>query len=277
MFRTLNMVLGCDEPLDRLHRAIALSQLLEAHLGVTIVARAPIPPTSSYAHAAADLWAGETRSGQQAAIGRAEEVEQTLAAAGVSGDVDPHCVVPMMVDDLVAQRARYADITLIDPDAPGWEAEQRAALDGALFHSGRPVLLRPDPKTPFAHAERVVLAWNATTEVNRAVAAAIGILQGAAEVHAVLVDPVPAEDGHGPEPGHGIASYLARHDIKVSVDPVPSGGRRVAEVLSARAREIGADLIVMGGYGHARLRERIFGGVTQEIIEGATVQTLMAH
>jgi nucleotide-binding universal stress UspA family protein len=96
-------------------------------------------------------------------------------------------------------------------------------------------------------------------------------------VRLVLVDPVTDEIDHGEEPGADIATYLARNGVTVSVDCVPSGGNSVAHVMRRHAVDMGADLMVMGAYGHSRLRERIFGGVTHSMLKDAAIPILMAH
>ena len=92
-------------------------------------------------------------------------------------------------------------------------------------------------------------------------------MKAAREVHAVLIDPVPSFEGHGPEPGADLAAYLARHGIKAVVHRLPREGKETGEMLRRTASDLGADLIVMGGFGHSRLRERIFGGTTTSMIE----------
>lgn len=103
------------------------------------------------------------------------------------------------------------------------------------------------------------------------------MLVNADEVRLVLVDPVESESGHGSEPGADAAAFLARHGAKVAVDRLPSQGHSVAEILGRHAMDCAIDLMVMGGYGHSRMRERIFGGVTKSILEEPPVPVLMAR
>ncbi|MEO0999192.1 MAG: universal stress protein [Pseudomonadota bacterium] len=277
MFRTLSIAVGAGEAPDRLDEAIRLAQALDAHLAVTVISRAPAPRLASYATVAAEIWAAEARAGLQAAKERAAEIERMMAEAGIEGDVDPVSAEPAVVDNVMAERARYADITLVTPGAEGWEDVQAQALSGALFASGRPVLLRPVADPPFAVAPRVLVAWDASVEASRAVGDALPILAGADIVHVLLVDPVPSEGGHGPEPGADLGAYLARHDVPVVIDREPSEGRPIAEVINRRATDFEVDLIVMGGYGHMRLAQRIFGGVTEDMLRESAVQVLISR
>jgi nucleotide-binding universal stress UspA family protein len=180
-------------------------------------------------------------------------------------------------DEVVGRRARYADVTLLGPDLMKDERLAPKAVDGVLFSSGRPLLVAPAGTRPTLAPRRVLVAWDAGIEAGRALHHALGLLTGAEAVHLTLVDPVASEEGHGAEPGADAAAYLARHGAKVTVDRLPSGGRPIAAVLRQHATDVAADLIVMGAWGHSRLRERIFGGTTKSMLDEAAVPLLLAH
>jgi nucleotide-binding universal stress UspA family protein len=150
-------------------------------------------------------------------------------------------------------------------------------LEGALFSSGKPMLLVPEGSKPTLKPKRVMVAWDSSLEASRAVRESIDLLAGADEVRVVLVDPIETERGHGAEPGADIATYLARHGAKVAVDRLPSQGQGIGSVLRQHATDVEAELLVMGGYGHSRLRERIFGGVTRSMLEAPALPTIMAR
>jgi nucleotide-binding universal stress UspA family protein len=133
-------------------------------------------------------------------------------------------------------------------------------IEGALFSSGKPVLLLPEGAAPSLSPERVMVAWDSRIEASRAVREALPILKGAQEVRLVLVDPEESEAAHGQEPGADAALYLARHDV-----------------LGRHAGDMGAQMIVMGAYGHSRLRQRILGGVTRSMIENPPLPIFMAR
>ncbi len=102
-------------------------------------------------------------------------------------------------------------------------------------------------------------------------------IEAAEAVHIAMVDPDTGDDAHGEEPGADLAAALARHDVPVTVDALPSAGQTVAGRLLSHAADCGASLIVMGGYGHWRLRESVFGGATRDMVRQTTVPLLMAH
>ena len=103
------------------------------------------------------------------------------------------------------------------------------------------------------------------------------ILVRAEKVHVVVVDPNATRHAMGEEPGADVATYLSRHGVNVIVETIASGGRDPALVLQRHATDVGADLIVMGAYGHSRLRERIFGGTTQTMLSHVDAPVLMAR
>ena len=178
---------------------------------------------------------------------------------------------------MVARRARYADLTLIGPELLGGETLKSKALEGALFFSGKPVLVVPAGAHVTLKPRTVLVAWDSRVEASRAVRESLDLLAAAEEVRLVLVDPEASESGHGAEPGADAAAYLARHGAKVTVDRLPRSGHTVAEVLRSHALDMSAELMVMGAYGHSRLRERIFGGVTRSMLDEPPLPILMAR
>lgn len=276
-FKTVLLAVGAGQDDTEIDRAAAICAAMGAHLSVLVLGIAPPPPASPYGVVSNDIWASEIRDGQAAAQERAEAVAARLDAAGISAGVDAQYIDRGTVATLAARAARYADLTLIPPAGPEGGALQAWVLNGALFESGRPVLLLPAGKVRFPQARRVMIAWDASVEASKAVRDAVEIMKASEAVDAVLIDPVPSFEGHGPEPGADLAAYLARHGIAVTVHRLPREGREEGEILNRTAIDLGSDLMVMGGFGHSRLRQRIFGGTTTSIIAGAPVPVLMAH
>ncbi len=125
--------------------------------------------------------------------------------------------------------------------------------------------------------ERVVIAWDAGRESARAVNDSLPILEQAKEVTVVAINARSSVDGHGPEPGADIALHLARHGCQVKVERLESHEIGIGDTLLSYLADRSADLVVMGAYGHARLRELVLGGVTQHMLEHMTVPALMSH
>ncbi|HMO09067.1 MAG TPA: universal stress protein [Paracoccaceae bacterium] len=180
--------------------------------------------------------------------------------------------------DLVALRARFADLVVLPrPYGPDLGPEDEATLEAALFEGKAPVLVLPEPlrdKTP--EGRRILLAWNQGAEAMSAARRALHFLRAAETVSITVVDP-PA---HGPErsdPGGLLCQMLVRHGVRAEVSVLARTLPRVSDVIARHARDMDADLIVMGAYGHSRLREAILGGATRNMLEQAEVPVFMAH
>ncbi len=178
--------------------------------------------------------------------------------------------------DVVPLHTRYADIVVIgqpnEADASGVEPDFAERL---LLSAGRPIVLVPYAGNFTDIGKRALVAWNASREAARAVTDSIPLLREAQGVHVVAFNPDAAALGE--VPGADIGLYLARHGIKVNVSQQTAGDVDVGNQLLSRAADLDADLIVMGGYGHSRLKELVLGGVTRTLLESMTAPVLMSH
>lgn len=179
--------------------------------------------------------------------------------------------------DLVGQRARFADLVVLARPygrAQGNEAE--AVVEAALFEGRAPVLVLPDTGLATASPKSVVIAWNQSREAMNAVRLALPFLQAAEMVDITVIDP----PGHGPErsdPGGPLCQMLVRHGVRAQISVLAKTLPRVSDVLARHVFDRNADLMVMGAYGHSRLREAILGGATRHVLEQSEVPVLMAH
>lgn len=176
----------------------------------------------------------------------------------------------------VALHARYADLVVInqtDPNAP----DATHFADAMLLSVGRPVLLVPYAGEIRKFAQNVLVCWNASREASRAVTDALPLLTRAANVTVLSVDGFATGSGHGESPGADIALYLARHGVKAEVSRTSAASVDVGNVILSRAFDMSADLIVMGAYGHSRVREIVLGGATRTLLQSMTVPVLMSH
>lgn len=146
-----------------------------------------------------------------------------------------------------------------------------------FFNSGRPFVMVPRNWSGGAFGDRVMIAWAPCKEASRAVADAMPFIAATESVNIAMIDPTTGEYAHGDEPGTDLAAMLGHHGVRVTVDPLPSASKTVVERLLNHATDCNANLIVMGGYGHWRLRETLFGGVTRDMIRQSTVPILFAH
>ena len=179
----------------------------------------------------------------------------------------------------LALSARYADLVIVgqhDPDAKVAEERMpRYFVEDTVLSAGRPVLVVPYIGRYAKVGSRVLVAWNASREAARAVKDALPLLKGASAVEVVAFNPETTAD-HGEEAGADIALYLARHGVEATAARQHAGIDAGAQILSY-VTDFGADLVVMGAYGHWRARELVLGGVTRTVLQSMTAPVLMAH
>ncbi|WP_428512940.1 universal stress protein [Roseovarius sp.] len=177
----------------------------------------------------------------------------------------------------VADRARFADLAVLPmPYGEGLGPELAPLTEAILFDGRIPAMVLPNAPDITLDPKRVVLAWNDGREALRAARDALPMLQRADRVHVVVVDP-PVHGPNRSDPGGLVSQFLARHGVTVEVDVLSKTLPRVADVLLRRAQDIDADAIVMGAYGHSRVREAVFGGASRHMLEHAPLPLFMAH
>ena len=181
------------------------------------------------------------------------------------------------VQDVAALNARYCDLVVAArPDGKTLSVRDDL-IEGALLGGGRPVLAAPPGWSEGAVGERIVLAWDASREASRAANDMTALAAPGAHVCVAMVDPQAGRMGHGEAPGQELAAHLARHGLQVELRAVDSLGRSAADALHQTALDFGADLLAMGGYRHARVRQALFGGATRTLLRTCTTPLLLSH
>ncbi|RWB26009.1 MAG: universal stress protein [Mesorhizobium sp.] len=275
-FKTILTVTGPDFGNNDINLTAELCEQVDAHLSVLVAAfAAPMPLVG--VEVVSEVWLQERERDMQRLEARTMAVSALLANSALSVDVSSEYSELVWGDEAIGRRARYADLTVIGPNVLADETLRDKTIEGVLFSSGKPLLLVPDGSSPTLKPKHVLVGWDSSIEASRVVRESLDILVGANDVHLTLIDPVEGEGHHGAEPGADAAAYLARHGAKVTVDRLPSFNRSDAEVLRQHAIDVSADLVVMGAYGHSRLRERIFGGVTKSMLDGPSLPVLVAR
>jgi len=174
--------------------------------------------------------------------------------------------------------ARYADLLVVGQSTPDNATITPENLpESVALATGRPVLVVPHVGADKPPGKKVMLCWNASRESARAASDAMPFLKAANEVIVLIVDPKASANGHGAEPGADVATWLARHGVKVSVQREVAGDTDIGNVILSRAADLDVDLIVMGAYGHSRMRELVMGGVSRTLLSSMTVPVLMSH
>jgi nucleotide-binding universal stress UspA family protein len=198
--------------------------------------------------------------------------EAALARDGIMGEWRQ---VEGTTREILALHGRYGDLLVLGQDDP--ESDSAGLLEAVVFDSGRPVLAIPFAGTFKTIGKRVLVGWNASREASRALHDALPLIAKAETATVFLANPTRGLDGHGEEPGADIARHMVRHGLKVEVAKVIADDVPDSALLLNHASDMGADLLVMGAYGHSRLREFILGGMTRSLLREMTVPVLLSH
>ena len=260
--------------------AARLAQTLDAHLDVLVLGVDRTQVGYSYIGSGAVM--------MQVALDRAEAEARDAEAAvkaelakrppGLRVSVEAAVTQLGALTDLVAQRARFADLVVSPrPYGEGKGVESEAVIEAAMFEGKAPVLVLPEQGLGDAIVpKRVVVAWNQSAEAMAATRLALAFLKSAERVDITVIDPPQ----HGPErsdPGGLLCQMLVRHGVHAEVSVLARSLPRVSDVLARHVLDQDADMLVMGAYGHSRFREAILGGATRNMLEKATVPVLMAR
>jgi nucleotide-binding universal stress UspA family protein len=273
MLRNILLHLAEDPKLKiRMQAAVALAAKHRAQLTGLFTLTPWTIPAYVTAYVPPDLIERE-RSAVQAVASRAkEQLERLCQKEDVKLEWREAEGDPV---SLMAVQARYADLAMVGQwdgkaDLPPGVAELPQEL---VLTSARPVLVVPYVGTFTKIGERILIAWKSTREAARAVFDALPLLEGAQKVIVLSVN--PSETGH--IVGADIAAQLARHGVAVEVRQIIAPDSAVADMLLAQASEQGCDLIVMGAWGHSRMRELALGGATRDMLERMSVPVFMSH
>ncbi|MGX9982858.1 universal stress protein [Methylobacterium fujisawaense] len=261
-----------DEPGTALGYGLTLAAAAGAHLTVQSAARRLTMVGGAGLGFVDGLVADENRRLRVLAQAVAERAAGDATRAGVTCTTEaPALAYPDLIARLTA-RARLADLTILDAEAREVDLD-RDLIDGLLFGSGRPLIVVPAGCSAWP-AGRIVVAWDGSAQAARAANDALPFLRAAEAVEIVSV--VGEKDLSAAVAGAEFAPHLARHGVTVSVNVLPVVDD-VAETLRTQAGLFRADMLVMGAYRHARLKEWFFGGVTQSLLARSPLPLFLAH
>jgi len=267
---------------DSIERAVTWATGLGAHImGVTfeLDIRSPV---GLYAHPVhiSGIFAAERRKSASNARDLVAAFEDICARQGTTraGATHEHTVeycAPSEVATILVDLAKLRDLSVFPFKAEG--ESQRSLVEALIFESGRPVLLLPETTTRQLSSsfDRAAVAWDHSRPATRAVADALPMLRAAKHVHVVTV--VDEKHLHKPGSGAELCKHLAGHGVEVTFDKIQAKGRAIGDVLEAFAVERSIDLVVMGAYGHSKLREFILGGATKRVLTHPFTWTLLSH
>jgi nucleotide-binding universal stress UspA family protein len=254
--------------------AILLARTFDAHLAGIAFAYEPVLPAIVGGGIPESVIEEQREENDKAARTAVAQFEAASGAGGISWEVRTVAASLAGAADTFGEIARQFDLSVVGQSERDKVGPEELIVEGALFGSGRPVIV-----VPYVHKagvpDRVVVCWNGGRTAARATADAMPFLHRAKHVDVIIVGPEVNKTAEAS--GSEIGKHLARHGLNVQVKYISQGNLRVSAAILAYAAESRADLLVMGGYGHSRLREFILGGTTRGVLKAMTVPTLMSH
>lgn len=205
--------------------------------------------------------------------------DAVMESSGIRGDI---VVIDSTSPDIaghVIKHARIADVVVINqaPAESALSVVDRSFVERILLSTGRPTLVLPRTGRTSLAADLAVIGWSGTREAARAAFDSVPLLKRAKKVKVVWVDPEMEYPHPGGLPGDELATILSRHGITAEIEPISTGGREAGETLLTVVADSGAELLVMGAYGHSRLSEMILGGATKSVLKGMKCPVLFSH
>jgi nucleotide-binding universal stress UspA family protein len=264
-----------DAPSFALDYAVTVASTFDAHLTGVAFVQDLASAGALFDGATAIVLDDYRREVEVAAEAAKARFEETWQREGLSAESMILNAGAISLPELLARTARRFDLTILPQADPEDGGLGEVMIEAALLGSGRPILIVPVFQEGRVKFERVLVCWDGSHSAARAIADAMPFLTRAKQVEVVTV----AVDGRSDDgmAGMHIAHHLARHDVIVEVRNIVAHGQDVSLRIRSHAAQQSADLIVMGGYGHSRLREFVLGGATRDILESTVAPTLMSH
>jgi nucleotide-binding universal stress UspA family protein len=255
--------------------AVSVADTFGAHVvGIAFVFD-PIVPISGTGYIPAEVIDTQLADNQSAAKAAIDRFAASASRAGVSAEPLTLSASAAGAGDQFGRLARRFDLAIVGQVEPETSAVEELIAESTLFQSGRPMIVVPYIQKAPLKLDRVMVCWDGGRQAARAIADAMPILEKAGKVEIVIV---ANERGKEDEiEGADMGQHLARHGLKVDVKRISSGNIDVADALLSHVADSGTDFIVMGGYGHSRLREFVLGGVTHSILRSMTAPVLLSH
>ena len=269
----VNLGLGERDPAGDF--AISLAGACEAHVLGLAFAYEPVIPGAVMGGIPPEFIEAQRSEAHGKAKAAADRFEERARRAGISYE---HRILSASLSaaaDQLGRLARRFDLVVLGQPEREETVPEEVVDEGALFESGRPVIFVPFIQKAGVKLDRMMVCWDGSRAATRAIADAMPLLKKAKDVEVVIVATGRAKTDE--VTGADLGQHLARHGLKVDVKRITSPDIDVASTILSYAADSSADLIIMGGYGHSRLREFVLGGATRGILESMTVPVLMSH
>jgi len=255
--------------------AVSVAKSFGAHVTGIAFVFDPVIPDAGLGAVSPSLIEMQRDDNARAAKDAASQFVTVAKAAGVSAETRILDASLAGATTEFGRIARRFDIAVVGQSQREYGAAEELMIEGALFESGRPIIVVPYIQKQGLSLERVMVCWDGSRNAARAAADAMPLL---ARAKAVEVAVVVTGRGSAKElPGADFAQHLARHGLKVDLAELVAADIDVPNTILSHAADAGTDFIVMGGYGHSRWREFVLGGATRGILGSMTLPVLMSH
>ncbi|HEY7749652.1 MAG TPA: universal stress protein [Aestuariivirgaceae bacterium] len=268
--------------IDRLDTLVELTAKLalkyDAHvLGLYVIPAAAVYPAVG-PYVAPEIFDSFTKFFEDQSKKVKQKFETVMKRNSLASQwLEVRALVPM-ISDTISEIGRIADlIVLSETDRNASQGVELNVVENTIMSAGRPVLVIPRKAEGDLKVSQIVCGYNGSKEAARAVHDALPFLKMADDVRLVWVDPSKESEMAGSVPGSDMAESLDRHGVRATAESMPTNGINPAEALVTRARDLGAGMVVMGAYGHSRLREFVLGGATKQALSAMTVPLIMSH
>jgi nucleotide-binding universal stress UspA family protein len=255
--------------------AVSVASAFEAHLTGIAFVFDPIVPVSGTGYIPAEVIETQQADNEAAAKAAIDRFAAATQRAGLSAEPLSLTASFAGAGDQFGRIARRFDLAIVGQSEPEASSVEDIIAETTLFESGRPMIMVPYIQKAPLKLDNVMVCWDGSRPAARAIADAMPLLVKAGSVEIVIIT---NERGKQDEiEGADMGQHLARHGLKVDVHRMTGGSIDVADALLSHVADSGADFMVMGGYGHSRLREFVLGGVTHSIFRSMTVPALLSH
>ena len=254
--------------------AISVATLFQSHLSAIAFAYEPVIGATPFDCVSPNI-IENFRAEQKAEASKAQQAfDRHARLAGLSCDSRVVSAGAADAASTFSTLARNYDLSVVAQAQPDDGLPDSLAVQAVLFDSGRPVLIVPYIQSTGIKLDRVMVCWDGSRSAARAIGDALPVLERASQIDVVTVEQTERRNELR---GAQIAAHLARHKLKVELKPIVAPDSEAANVILSQAADSSCDLIVMGGYGHSRLREFVLGGVTKDMLSTMTVPVLISH
>ena len=269
----VNLGLGARDPAGNF--AVSVAAAFEAHVLGVAFSYDPIIPYSATGGIPPEFIESQRAESNKRASAAIARFEQAAKREGISYETRTLSASISGASDQLARMGRRFDVIVVGQATRDKPMPEEVVDEGVLFDSGRPTIFVPFIQTAALKLDRVMVAWDGSRAATRAIGDAMPFLEKAKQVEVVVIGNKPPKSDE--VSGADLGQHLARHGMKVVVKRITSPDIDVPSTILSYAADSSTDMIVMGGYGHSRLREFVLGGATRGILESMTVPVLMSH